>query len=107
MLKISEQYTEQEICSFYRNAEENQDKIKLLQELTLLSKEKILNILNKNNYEHEFLPKNYSKKTCNKEKFLYFYNKRLSDEELSKYLGIAIATVKWWRHKLNLSENKK
>lgn len=106
-MEISEQYTEQEICSFYRNACENLDKIQLLQELTLLSKDKILSILNKNNYEHKSLPKSYSKKNCNKEKFMYFYNKGLSDEELTRYLGIAIATVKWWRHKLNLSENKK
>lgn len=46
-------YTEKEICGFYRNADKSQDRIKLLQELTLLGEKEIIRILKKNDCELE------------------------------------------------------
>lgn len=99
MLKISRgYYSESEICTFYRNADKNQDKIKLLQELTLLRENEIIRILKKNGCEIE---------KPNKEKFLHFYNKNLSDARIARYLNVSESTIRNWRVKLELPKNLK
>jgi len=97
VLKISRgYYSESEICTIYRNADKNQDKIKLLQELTLLKESEIIRILKKNGYEIE---------KPNKEKLLHFYNKGLSDARIARYLNVSESTIRNWRLKLGLPSN--
>lgn len=99
MLKISRGfYSENEICSFYKNADKKQDRIKLLQELTLLREEEIIRILKKRGCEIE---------KPNKEKFLHFYNKGLSDARIALYLNVSESTIKNWRVKFELPKNLK
>lgn len=91
-------YSESEICAFYRNADKRQDRIKLLQELTLLRESEIIIILKKNGCEIE---------KPNKEKFLHFYNKGLSDARIALYLNVSESTIRNWRVKFELPKNLK
>lgn len=91
-------YSESEICTFYRNADKRQDRIKLLQELTLLRESEIIIILKKNGCEIE---------KPNKEKFLHFYKKGLSDARIALYLNVSESTIRNWRVKFELPKNLK
>lgn len=80
----------------YKNADERQDKIKLLQELTLLTENEIKGILKKNGYKVEKL---------NKEKFLHFYNQGHSDARIARWLCVSESTIRYWRQKYGLPTN--
>lgn len=86
-------YTEKEICGFYRNADKSQDRIKLLQELTLLGEKEIIRILKKNDCELE---------KPNKERLLHFYNQGYSDARIALYMSVSESTIRNWRIKYNL-----
>lgn len=98
-------YTEEEICTIYRNADTNQSRIKLLQDLTLYSRDKLVKILQKHGYEVEAPKKKTIRKNIRKEKLIHFHSLGLTDVEIGRYMEIAPSTVKYWRDKLGLDCN--
>lgn len=98
-------YTEEELCTIYRSADKNQDRIKLLQDLTLYSKDKLVNILNKHGYEVEFQKKNTARKNIQKEKIIHFHSLGKTDVEIARYMNVSASAVGYWRDKLGLGCN--
>ena len=64
----------------------------------MLKENEIIRILKKNGCEIE---------KPNKEKFLHFYNKGLSDARIARYLNVSESTIRNWRAKLELPKNLK
>ncbi len=62
----------------------------------MLRENEIIRILKKNGCEIE---------KPNKEKFLHFYNKNLSDARIAFYLNVSESTIRNWRLKLGLPNN--
>jgi hypothetical protein len=98
-------YTEEEICTIYRSAHKDQDRIQLLQDLTLYSKDKLIKILIKHGYEVDKYRKNAIKKKIRTEKLIHFHSLGMSDVEIGRYLGVVASSVKYWRDKLGLETN--
>jgi hypothetical protein len=108
VLKISRLlYSEEEICGMYKKADVNLNRIKLLQELTLFSKEKIIKILQDNGCELEAPAKvnNKHKKELTKDKFLEYYKQNLSDYKISLKIGLSEGAIRYWRIKYGLPSN--
>ncbi len=99
MIKI---YTEKEICEFYRKAYDGQDKLSLLEELTLLDRKKIIDILKKNGIHVET-----NRNSAAKERFLELYNQGLNDRQIARELGKSEGTINTWRSTLGLESNHK
>ncbi len=99
-------YSEREICNFYKNADLWQDRIKLIQELTLLDKEKIIDILKMNGIEvSEYKPDRSHNRILTKEIFMEHYNNGLCDSNIAKVVGVSESTVRYWRLKFRLPTN--
>jgi DNA-binding transcriptional MerR regulator len=100
-------YSEEEICGMYKKADVNLNRIKLLQELTLFSKEKIVKILQNHGCELEapVKPDNKPKKTLTKDKFMEYYKQNLSDYKISLKVGLSEGTIRYWRNKYGLPPN--
>ncbi|GEM_PF-2767635 len=101
-------YSEREICNFYKNADLWRDRIKLIHELTLLDKETIIDILNRNGIEvSEYKPDRSSNKRLTCEKYLEYYNQGLCDSEIAKITSVSDSTARYYRKKLSLPKIKK
>lgn len=107
-MKISRgYYSEKEICDIYKKAHANQNRIRLLQELTLLNKSTIIEILKKNGYE--ILPSDMSKtlkKEMVEEIFLEMYYDGKSDFNIATRLGVSEMTIGNLRRALKLKANR-
>lgn len=96
-------YSENEICTIYRNAKDSIDKIKLLEELAMLPKKEIVEILNKNGYKVKKIRN--TRKKYNDEDFLELYNKGLNDAEIAREMSCSEGTVNFWRQDNKLISN--
>jgi len=100
-------YTDEEICLMFRNADERQDRVKLLSELSSLSKKEVVKILNK--YGITVNEKQENKAFVHKQKqerFLELYEKGWTDKKISTELQIAESTVQYWRSRIGKPSQK-
>ena len=108
MLKIlKEYYSEEEVVRIFKNAHLNQNRIKLIQELTLLSKSQIIEILKKHGCK--ILPSELSKtlrKELMEEVFLEMYYDGKSDFAISKKLDVSATTITNLRRSMDLPPNR-
>ena len=91
----------------FNNAHVNQNRIRLIQELTLLSKSRIVDILNKHGCE--ILPSDMSKTSKREmieEIFLEMYYDGKSDFNIATRLGVSEMTIGNLRRKLRLKANR-
>lgn len=101
-------YTDDEVCKFYRNADDRIDKMELLKDLTNYSEEKLIKILNSRGYEVKTSIKNiaFRRGIVVKDKFLEYYNLGWTDQKIAKAFGVAESTIQYWRFKNGLLANK-
>lgn len=95
-------YNVDEICTLYRNADKNINKLKLLQELTLLKRSELIKILERNGYK---INNKASRKKYSREELLNYYNQGLNDTEISRAMGCSESTVNGWRQENGLENN--
>lgn len=91
----------------FKRADVNQNRIKLIQELTLLDKSRIINILKGNGCE--ILPSEMNKtirKELMQEVFIEMYYDGKSDFAIALKLGVSEATIGNLRRVLKLAPNR-
>ena len=107
MSKISSYYSEKEIVGIFKRADTNQNRIKLIQELTLLGKSRIIDILKRNGCE--ILPSEMNKtirKELMQEVFIEMYYDGKSDFAIALKLGVSETTIGNLRRALKLAPNR-
>lgn len=86
---------EYEVCTRFKNADLNQDRVRLIQDLTLLSKNKVIQILIDNGYK--VLPREQDRELQRietKRVFLELYNSGKSIPEIALKLGVSEGTAR-------------
>ena len=107
MIKISREfYSEEEVVRMFKNAHIKQNRIMLIQELTLLKKSRVVDILNKHGCE--LLPTDLTreaKKEVMEEILLEMYYNGRSDFAIAKRLGVSETTANSLRRNMGLKPN--
>jgi len=100
-------YTDDEICLMFKNADTNLNKMKLMQELTMLDKKEIIKILEKYGYKLTGYAKtnNKCKKIFTREEFTTLYKLGLSDSKMGKRTGLSESVIRHWRMSFDLLPN--
>lgn len=104
-------YTEYEMCKIFRNADENQDRIKLLNELTCIKEKDIIEILNRNNCRLTIKEIKINRKVAGplksliEEDFIRLYNEGLNDKQISERLPVSQSTIQRLRNELGYKPN--
>lgn len=104
-------YTEYEICKIFRNADENKDRIKLLNELTCIKEKDIIEILIRNNYSLTSKEAKANRKVAGPLKslievdFIRLYNEGLNDKQISERLPVSQSTIQRLRNELGYKPN--
>jgi len=91
-------YTDEEICLMFKNADERQDRVKLLSELSSLSKKEVVKILNK--YGITVESKKEKRKQL-KEKSCELYEQGNTQAKIAGILGISVGVVQYWVSNIN------